>query len=127
MIMSVALQSTIDDRSRVLTSATVRAADALAINGNDLSDILGLSDSSVSRMRNDQFWLEDGSKPFELAAMFVRFFRSLDAITGGDDTVAKAWLRNANTALGGVPLDIIKTIPGLMNGLTYLDSRRAPL
>jgi len=78
-------------------------------------------------MRNDQFWLEDGSKPFELAAMFVRFFRSLDAITGGDDTVAKAWLRNANTALGGVPLDIIKTIPGLMNGLTYLDSRRAPL
>ena len=125
--MSVALQSTIDDRSRVLTSATVRAADALAINGNDLSDILGLSDSSVSRMRNDQFWLEDGSKPFELAAMFVRFFRSLDAITGGDDTVAKAWLRNANTALGGVPLDIIKTIPGLMNGLTYLDSRRAPL
>ena len=98
--MSVALQSTIDDRSRVLTSATVRAADALAINGNDLSDILGLSDSSVSRMRNDQFWLEDGSKPFELAAMFVRFFRSLDAITGGDDTVAKAWLRNANTALG---------------------------
>lgn len=125
--MSVAVQSTAEDRSRILTTATVRAADVLGISGTDLSDIIGLSDSSVSRMRNDGYWLEEGTKPFELAAVFVRFFRSLDAITGGDDNVAKAWMRNANQALGGVPLDQIKTISGLMNGLTYLDSRRAPL
>jgi len=125
--MSVTLKSSTADRSRVLTLAVIRAADALAISGKELSTILGLSDSSVSRMRNDGFHLDEGSKPFELAAMFVRFFRSLDAITGGDDTVAKAWLRNDNSALGGTPLNIIKTIPGLMNGLTYLDSRRAPL
>lgn len=57
----------------------------------------------------------------------VRLFRSLDAITDGDGTVARAWLRNGNRALGARPLDRIKTISGLSHALAYLDSRRAPL
>ena len=78
--------------------------------------------SSVSGL--EIFCIESG---FELGALFVRLFRSLDAITGGDGTVAHAWLRNDNRALGGRPLDQIKTITGLTHGLAYLDSRRAPL
>ena len=38
-------------------------------------------------MNKDEFWLEENSKTFELGALFVRLFRSLDAITGGDGTV----------------------------------------
>ena len=125
--MSQALAVDSNERARVMTMAVVRAAERLGLSGRDLAAILGLSEPTVSRMRRDEFQLEEGSKAFELGALFVRLFRSLDAITGGDGEVAHVWLRNENRALGGRPLDQIKTISGLTNGLAYLDSRRAPL
>ncbi len=115
------------ERSRVMTMAVARAAEKLGVSGKDLATILGVSEPTISRMRKDEYRLEDGAKAFELGALFVRLFRSLDAITGGDEQVAKAWLRNDNRALGGRPLDQIKTIAGLTRALAYLDSRRAPL
>ncbi|MEL6858866.1 MAG: MbcA/ParS/Xre antitoxin family protein [Pseudomonadota bacterium] len=125
--MSIRPKPRQDQRGRVLTTAALRAADALSIRGRDLAAILGVSEPTVSRMKKHEYRLEEGSKTFELAALFVRFFRSLDAITGGDDRVSSTWLKSDNTALGGRPIDLIKTIPGLTNGLAYLDSRRAPL
>ncbi|MNI22469.1 hypothetical protein D3C73_760260 [compost metagenome] len=69
--------------------------------------------------------LEKGTKPFELALLLIRLFRSLDAITGGDEQVARAWLKNHNTALSGIPADKILSISGLTDVLAYLDARRA--
>jgi hypothetical protein len=111
----------------VLTKAAIRAADALDVTAKMLAAVIGVSEATVSRMRRGEFSLEKGSKPFELAVLFIRLFRSLDAIVGGDETVARAWLRNANTALGGVPAEKIRTIPGLVDVIAYLDARRAPL
>lgn len=121
------LAANTQERARVMTMAVVRAAEKLGISGKDLATILGLSEPTVSRMRKDEYRLEEGTKPFELGALFVRLFRSLDTITGGDAQVAHHWLRNENRALGGRPLDRIKTVTGLTDGLAYLDSRRAPL
>lgn len=125
--MSQTLTAGDPERARVMTMAVVRAAEKLGLSGKELATILGVSEPTVSRMRRDEFRLEEGSKAFELGALFVRLFRSLDAITGGDREVALSWLRNENRALGGRPLDQIKTITGLTHGLAYLDSRRAPL
>jgi transcriptional regulator with XRE-family HTH domain len=125
--MSQVLAASIEERARLMTMAVVRAAEKLGLSGKDLATILGISEPTVSRMRKDDYRLEEGSKAFELGALFVRLFRSLDAITGGDTAVSNAWLRNENRALGGRPLDQIKTITGLTHGLAYLDSRRAPL
>jgi len=113
------------DESKVLTKATIRAAERLDIKGNALAQIIGLSEPTVSRMRGETFLLERGQKAFELAALFVRLYRSLDAIVVGDDAVARAWLRNNNLGLGGVPLDLIQTVSGLTNVIQYLDARRA--
>lgn len=117
----------INERARVMTMAVVRAASKLGLSGRDLASILGVSEPTISRMRKDEYRLEEGTKPFELGALFVRLYRSLDAITGGNENVSNAWLRNENRALGGRPLDQIKTIAGLTHGLAYLHSRRAPL
>ena len=57
--------------------------------------------------------------------MFVRLFRSLDAIVGGDEAVASKWLKNRNIVLDAEPIDLIQTAPGLMNVIQYLDARRA--
>ncbi|MES0052452.1 MbcA/ParS/Xre antitoxin family protein [Mesorhizobium sp. M0078] len=109
----------------VLTKATLRAAELLDITAKVLASIIGVSEATVSRMRRQEFLLERGTKPFELAVLFVRLFRSLDAIVGGDETIARAWLKNANTAFDGSPLEKILTITGLVDVIAYLDSRRA--
>jgi hypothetical protein len=41
-------------------------------------------------MKKGQFTLEVDTKPCELGVLFVRLFRSLDAIVGGDQMVARA-------------------------------------
>ncbi|MER8913550.1 MbcA/ParS/Xre antitoxin family protein [Mesorhizobium sp. M0761] len=109
----------------VLTKATLRAAELFDITARVLASIIGVSEATVSRMRRQEFLLERGTKPFELAVLFVRLFRSLDAIVGGDETIARAWLKNANTAFDGSPLEKILTITGLVDVIAYLDSRRA--
>lgn len=110
---------------RVLTKAAVRAAGHLAVPQSILSRILGLSEASVSRMTAGSYTLAPGDKPFELAVLFVRLFRSLDAIAGGDADVARAWLRQPNLALGDVPLTLVQTVSGLVHVVAYLDASRA--
>src|SRR5947209_19105321 len=111
--------------SAVIAKAALRAADRLHLTNKVLARIIGLSEASVSRLKSGDYPLEPGSKPFELAVMFVRLYRSLDAVAGGDDAVASAWLANRNTSLDGVPLELIQTVPGLVNVIHYLDGRRA--
>ena len=113
------------DESRVVTKATLRAADRLGIKNNVLARIIGLSEPTISRMSKGAYLLPPDSKAFELAVLFVRFYRSLDGIIGGDDSVAADWLKNKNTVLDGTPLEVIQSVSGLANAIEYLDSRRA--
>lgn len=111
--------------SAVATKAALRAAERLAIKNNALAKIVGVSEPTVSRMRRGEYVLERGQKAFELALLFVRLYRSLDAIVGGDDAIAADWLRNRNIGLGATPLELIQTIAGLTDVIAYLDARRA--
>ena len=111
--------------SSVITKATIRAAEGLGIKANALAKIVGVSEPTISRMRKGDYLLEPGQKAFELAILFVRFYRSLDAIVGGDDRVAADWIKNKNTGLDGIPLELIQTVSGLTNVIEYIDSRRA--
>jgi hypothetical protein len=109
----------------VVTKAVVRAADRLGLSNRALAEVLGLSEATVSRMGAGTYQLVPASKPFELAVLFVRLFRSLDAIVGGDAAVASAWLRADNTILGAAPISLIPSVSGLVNVVAYLDTRRA--
>ena len=111
----------------VVTKAALRAAGLLGLSNKALARIVGLSEASVSRMGTGGYTLTPGDKPFELAVLFVRFYRAVDAIVHGDDAVARAWMANPNTALGGTPLELIQTLPGLVHAVAYLDARRALL
>ena len=115
------------DRNAVLTKAMLGAAERLGLSGRQLAEIVGVSEATVSRLKRGEATLEAGSKPFELAALLVRAFRSLDAITGGDEAVARVWMTATNTALGARPVERMATIQGLVDVTTYLDARRAPV
>jgi transcriptional regulator with XRE-family HTH domain len=109
----------------VLSRATVRAATLLGITQVDLADVLGISAATMSRIASGQKQFEPGSKPWQLAALFVRLFRALDAIVGSDDEAARAWMRGRNLALGGVPLELVRDPAGLVRTVDYLDAARA--
>ena len=109
----------------VVTKAVLRAAARLAISNKVLARVIGLSEATVSRMGSGAYVLAPGDKPYELAVMVLRLFRSLDAIASGDEAVARAWLRHGNAALDGTPLEIIQSVPGRVHAVGYLDARRA--
>lgn len=109
----------------VVTKAVIRAADQLGVTARILATVIGVSEATVSRMKRGEFGLAPGTKPFELAVLFVRLFRSLDAIAGGDDKVAASWLVNPNTVLDARPIEKLQTVSGLVDVIAYLDARRA--
>ena len=116
------------EQAAVVTKAVVRAAERLALSNRVLAAVLGVSEATVSRMSKpsaQSYQLDPGSKPYELAVLFVRLYRSLDTLVDGDVAAARAWLRNDNTAIGATPLSQISTVAGLVNVIGYLDTRRA--
>ena len=108
----------------IVTKALTRAAERLHVTNKVLARIIGLSEASVSRLKKGDYPLESG-KPFELGVLFVRLYRSLDALTGGDDQVSATWLASPNIALGRPPLELIQSVAGLTQVIAYLDARRA--
>jgi hypothetical protein len=111
------------DAGAVLAKATLRAAEILGLSDALLARILGVSGASVSRLRSGRA-IAPGGKEWELAVLFVRLYRDLDALLGGDAGACGRWLRAGNDHLGGVPLDLVQTVPGLVNATQYLDALR---
>jgi hypothetical protein len=113
------------DRAVVLTKAVLRVADLWALKQDELGELLGVSGASVSRLANQQRQIVMGSgTEWQLAALLVRIFRSLDSLVGGDSAKAALWLRAPNRHLGRVPLEAMKSIQGMVNVAEYLDAMR---
>lgn len=114
------------NRSRVLTNAVQEVARRFDLGSTDLKDIIGVSQSTASRLLNGHYEIPDGSKSWELSAMLVRIYRSLSSMVGGDDELARTWMHSPNHAFGGRnPAEEIKRIEGLARACEYLDAYRA--
>ena len=112
------------EREQTLSKATVRAAELLGLTQSELAPILGLSRSTISRLVAGDVLLSPEQKAWELAALFVRLFRSLDAIVGSNTGQARAWLDSENAGLGAAPRQLIATTEGLVRVVQYLDAAR---
>ena len=110
----------------VLAKATMAAARRLGLSHRDLAGVLGTSEASISRLSRDRP-LRAGRGEAELAALFVRLFRSLDALTGGDEAKARAWFTAHNHHLGAVPAERVQSVEGLVDVVQYLDAIRGKL
>jgi transcriptional regulator with XRE-family HTH domain len=112
------------DKAAVLSKAVLRAAEILQIRQNELAEILGVSAPTVTRLAAGDKKLLEGRSEYQLAALFVRLFRSLDTLVGGSAEQARLWLRAYNDHLNGVPLELAKSVRGLVNVADYLDAVR---
>ena len=107
---------------RVLTQAAARAAARLGLTQKDLAALLGVSPSTVSRFA--QRPLDPRSKEGELAVLFVRLYRSLDALVGGNAEACRRWFHAHNHHLEGTPADLVQSVTGLVHVIEYLDAMR---
>jgi len=126
MPVGPAIAASRSDPEVVLAKATLSAARRLGLTNRDLAAVLGSSEASVSRLAGDRA-LRPGSAEAALAMLFLRLFRRLDAVTGGDESRARAWFASPNHHLGGVPADRIRTVEGLVDVVQYLDAIRGKL
>ena len=110
--------------AEVLTRALVRAATRVGLTQRELAPILGVSAASLSRLHGGQRLVDVHGKEGELALLFLRVYRSLDTLVGGDDARAQAWLRADNVHLGGAPLALMARIQGMIDVVGYLDAMR---
>lgn len=126
MAESNTLRRVAPDPAVVVAKATLSAAERLGLSNRHLAAVIGSSEASVSRMHRGR-GVDPLSKEGELALLFVRLFRSLDALVGGDDGNARAWMHATNDHLGGTPADRIRTVEGLVDVIHYLDGMRGRL
>lgn len=112
-------------RSVVVSKAVSRAAGRLGLTNAALARAIGISEATASRLRGGTYALEPASKPYELALLLIRLFRSLDAVVGGDEVSLRSWMVTTNRALRGVPRDLVQTATGLVAAVDYVDAARA--
>lgn len=124
--MGALSSKTAPDSAAVLAKATLAAARRLGLTNRAIAEVLGTSEASVSRLGRDRSFRYP-SREAELAALFVRLFRSLDALTGGDEAKARAWYEAANLHVGGIPAERVKSVEGLVDVVQYLDAMRGKL
>jgi hypothetical protein len=103
----------------------LRSAELLEVSEAELAGVLGLSLATVSRISLGRYVLQSDSNEWQLAALFVRLFRSLDSITGGRDDLSRAWLRRHNRALMAPLASLLGEIESFVRVVQYLDASRA--
>ncbi|HFQ91665.1 MAG TPA: helix-turn-helix domain-containing protein, partial [Chromatiales bacterium] len=112
------------DRRRVLTTAVLNAARIMGLRQAQLARILGVSEATVSRMKQGAWQPTEHSKTWELAALLVRLFRGLDALMASDDRALQSWLHSRNQALGDAPVNLLHRVEGLVRTVEYVDAYR---
>lgn len=65
-----------------LSRAVTRAAHLLGVKQTQLASILGISTATASRLVAGEYKLQPNRKEWEFGSLFVRLFRSLDALLG---------------------------------------------
>ncbi|MEM1154467.1 MAG: MbcA/ParS/Xre antitoxin family protein [Pseudomonadota bacterium] len=105
--------------SDILAEATYRAAHQLGLSKSSVARIVGRNRTTI-----DRSGLDPTTKPGELALIFVRIYRSLFALMGGDTENMRHFMLTPNLGTGGVPLEQLQQVGGLVRVCEYLDAIR---
>ncbi|MEE9395353.1 MAG: MbcA/ParS/Xre antitoxin family protein [Planctomycetota bacterium] len=111
------------DPAAVLSRALLRAAEELEFARRPLARVLGVSEATLSRLSAGRN-IDPESKEGELARLFLRLYRSLDALVGGDREKARLWFQAENSHLNGRPEELVTKVEGLVRVIDYLDAMR---
>lgn len=111
----------VSPESLTLAKAVSRAAKALGMTQEELGKVIGRDRTSIVR------GLDPSSKSGELALLVIRAYRALHALSGGDTKLLKHWFSTPNLHTGGIPLQQVQQIVGLLAVVEYLETEHACL
>lgn len=112
-----------DKKKIILNKAIFRVAEQLRISRGELSIILGISEPSLSRYSSsNNNYINPSSKEGHLAVLLIRLYQSLDTFFGGNTHQCQLWLRSENKHLKNKPIELIKSIEGLVLTVQYLEA-----
>ena len=106
------------DPRATLSKALGRAGKELGLSQADIARVIGRDRSALQR------GIDPDSKPGELALLLIRLYRSLYALVGGSRDTMRHWMKTRNRHLGQPPAELIRTVPGLVHVVEYLDAMR---
>ena len=107
------------EKSAVLGRSLLAAAEELGVSKSDIGAIIGRNRTTI-----DRNGIDPDSKSGELALMFIRIYRSLFALMGGDKDNMRHFLHTKNLGTHGVPAEQLHHIQGMVVICTYLDAMR---
>ncbi|MBI5937490.1 MAG: DUF2384 domain-containing protein [Betaproteobacteria bacterium] len=110
------------DKESILAEALGNAGKCLGMSQADLGEIIGKDRSAISRGR-----IDPASKAGELALLFIRCYRALYVLMGGNQQNMQHWMKTENLHTKGIPAEQVKTVHGLIGVLEYLDAMRGKL
>ena len=119
--MSLAAAPDVDQAS-VLAEALLNAGKQLGMSQAELGAIIGKDRTAIGRGR-----IDPASKAGELALLFIRCYRALYVLVGGEPEHMRHWMQTDNLHTGGIPAEQMKTVQGLVGVLEYLDAMRGKL
>ncbi|MBU3003562.1 MbcA/ParS/Xre antitoxin family protein [Paraglaciecola arctica] len=108
------------EQQQIVMKAYMNAYKVLGITDTQAAKLIGVARSTL--LRKSAF--EKDSKQNELQILFIRLYRSLFALFGGDVTSMKHWFEHKNTHIRGIPRELCFTVTGLVNINAYLDALR---
>ena len=111
----------------VLTKAILNLATFYDLTGKDLCHIIGISESTVTRLNQGKTFLSPSTKEGEIALLLLRVYRGLNSLIGNNHHKAKLWLNSDNKYFNKKPIEQLKSIAGLVEVVNYIDAMRGKL
>jgi len=108
----------INDKA-LLARALLSSAKALGLPQAEVAAVVGRNRTGLVRDG-----IDPDSKSGELALLFVRLYRSVYALTGGDTEAMAHWLNTPNRYFDDAPRALIQSTEGLVRVVHYLDAMR---
>ena len=113
--------------AELVTHAFIEAGRELGLTLAQMARVIGVSESTMKNYSRGAATV-GSAKGQELSLGFIRIYRALFAILGGDRAQMRHWMSTPNHHFNGqVPADLVASYQGLAELNTYLDAMRGRL
>lgn len=110
------------DPAKVLTQATLKAAEILGLTNIEFARTIGIPATQVDSLRSGLYLLQPSSDAGQLSLLLIRAQMALVALNGEDQALRSQWLRTHNAAIGEIPLVAMTSEAGLIRVVDQLES-----
>ena len=107
--------------SKVLTKASWKAAELLGLKPEQFVRILHLECLDMN-LSEATLMFDPNSKQGEIALILIRIYKALYHLNGGDIKWMHHFLNSPNLLTGGIPIEQLESMSGLLSVLNTVES-----